>query len=60
MMRNIDWSAIEAAYRTTDSSLRKLPERHGVSHTGIMARAKKDRWGPSELTGNDRLASSYR
>jgi hypothetical protein len=40
----IDWQSVETAYRTTARSVREIAGAHGVSHVGILKRAKRDGW----------------
>ena len=39
-----DWSKIKTEYITTDTSYRKLAEKHGVGESTLFARASKERW----------------
>ena len=43
MTEEIDWAKVAIDYRNTDIPLRELARRHGVSHSGILRRAKRDR-----------------
>ena len=51
MTEEIDWAKVALDYRSTDIPLRELARRHGVSHSGILRRAKRDRWGPRQVAG---------
>src|SRR5215468_450257 len=51
MTEEIDWAKVALDYRNTDIPLRELARRHGVSHSGILRRAKRDRWGPRQVAG---------
>lgn len=39
-----DWNAIKTEYITTDTSYRKLAQKHGVNVTNIAKRAKAEDW----------------
>ena len=39
-----DWQAIKTEYITTDTSYRKLAQKHGVGESTIFARASKEKW----------------
>ena len=39
-----DWNAIKTEYLTTDTSYRKLAQKHGVNATTIAKRASKEGW----------------
>lgn len=39
-----DWEAIESAYRAGLLSVREIASQHGVTHTAINKRAKKECW----------------
>jgi hypothetical protein len=39
-----DWTLIEADYRAGVKSVRTIAEEHGISHTAIGKRAKRDKW----------------
>lgn len=39
-----DWQAIKTEYITTDTSYRKLAEKHGVGESTLFARASKEKW----------------
>jgi hypothetical protein len=39
-----DWQAIEREYRTTAESVSAIARRHGITHTAINKRAKRDGW----------------
>lgn len=39
-----DWQKIKTEYITTDTSYRKLAEKHGVRYATIQARAQKEDW----------------
>ncbi len=41
----IDWKKIKAEYITTNTSYRKLGEKHGVGYQTICHRAKAEHWG---------------
>ncbi|WP_312817808.1 hypothetical protein [Atlantibacter subterraneus] len=43
-MSKPDWEAIESAYRAGVMSLREIASQHGVTHTAISKRAKKEIW----------------
>jgi len=40
----VDWELIERDYRAGIKTLRQIADEHGVSHTAIQKRAKKDEW----------------
>ena len=40
-----DWQKIKTEYITTDTSYRKLAEKHGISYQAICRRSKAERWG---------------
>lgn len=40
----IDWELIERDYRAGIKTLRQIGDEHGVSHTAIQKRAKKEDW----------------
>lgn len=42
--RVVDWAAVELDYRTGGLTDRALGAKHGVSHTAIQKRAKKEGW----------------
>lgn len=39
-----DWQAIKTEYITTDTSYRKLAQKHGVRYATLQARAKEEKW----------------
>jgi DNA-binding GntR family transcriptional regulator len=39
-----DWQKIKTEYITTDTSYRKLAEKHGVGESTLFARASKEKW----------------
>ena len=39
-----DWSRIKKEYVTTDITLRKLAEKHGVSESTLFKRCSKEQW----------------
>ena len=39
-----DWKAIKTEYLTTDTSYRKLAQKHGVHYNAIANRAKQEDW----------------
>ena len=39
-----DWKKIKTEYITTDTSYRKLAEKHGVGESTLFARASKEKW----------------
>jgi len=41
---NVDWEAIEVAYRAGLLSVREIAGRHKISHTAINKKAKKNGW----------------
>jgi uncharacterized protein YjcR len=41
---DLDWPRIRAEYETGAYTLRALAERHGVKHTTIHQRIKRDGW----------------
>lgn len=43
-MTKPDWEAIESAYRAGLLSIREIGSQHGVTHTAINKRAKKEGW----------------
>ncbi len=43
-MTKPDWEAIESAYRAGLLSIREIGSHHGVTHTAINKRAKKEGW----------------
>lgn len=42
--RFVDWELIERDYRAGIKTLRQIGDEHGVSHTAIQKRAKKEDW----------------
>lgn len=44
MAANTDWEAVEREYRAGQFSVSEIGRQHGVSHTAINKRAKKDGW----------------
>jgi len=42
--RQFDWEAIEREYRAGQLSVAEIARQHGLSHTAINKRAKKDGW----------------
>lgn len=44
MASNTDWEAIEREYRAGQLSVSEIGRQHGVSHTAINKRAKKEGW----------------
>lgn len=40
----VDWELIERDYRAGIKTLRQIGDEHGVSHTAIQKRAKKEDW----------------
>lgn len=44
MAKEVDWEAIQVAYRANVLSLREIGREHGVSDTAIRKRAKADGW----------------
>lgn len=43
-MTRPDWEAIESAYRAGVLSVREIASHHGLTHTSINKRAKRDGW----------------
>ncbi|MCC7980466.1 hypothetical protein INR17_12140, partial [Klebsiella pneumoniae] len=43
-MATPDWEAIESAYRAGLMSIREIASQHGITHTAINKRAKKEGW----------------
>ena len=39
-----DWNAIKTEYITTDTSYRKLAQKHGVHYNAVANRAKQEEW----------------
>ena len=39
-----DWQQIKTEYITTDTSYRKLAQKHGVRYATLQARAKEEKW----------------
>lgn len=39
-----DWQSIKTEYITTDTSYRKLAQKHGVRYATLQARAKEEKW----------------
>ena len=39
-----DWNKIKTEYITTDTSYRKLAEKHGVGESTLFTRASKEKW----------------
>lgn len=44
MARNIDWEAIERAYRAGLLSIREIASQHDITHGAINKKAKKEGW----------------
>ena len=40
-----NWNEIKTEYITTDTSYRKLAEKHGISYQAICRRSQSERWG---------------
>lgn len=47
-MKKPDWEAIRREYETDGTTVRKLAEKYGVSHTAINKRAKSEGWKKNE------------
>ncbi|WP_435930077.1 hypothetical protein [Dryocola sp. BD613] len=43
-MAKPDWEAIESAYRAGLMSIREIASQHGITHSAINKRAKRDGW----------------
>lgn len=50
-MAEIDWSAIRRQYETTAEPVIAIAREHGISHTAINKRARKEEWGPRPAKG---------
>ena len=50
-----DWQAIKTEYITTDTSYRKLAQKHGVRYATLQARAKEEKW--TELRDRHRTST---
>src|SRR3954469_25903053 len=54
-----DWEAIERLYRAGQFTVSEIARQHGISHTAINKRAKKEGW-PRDLTERVRQEASAR
>jgi hypothetical protein len=59
MARDTDWEAIEREYRAGQLSVSEIGRQHGVSHTAINKRARKEAWA-RDLTERVRKEVSAR
>lgn len=59
MAKETDWEAIEREYRAGQLSVSEIGRQHGVSHTAINKRAKKEAW-PRDLAARVRQEVSSR
>ncbi len=59
MSKQTDWEAIEREYRAGQLSVAEIGRQHGVSHTAINKRAKKEGW-ERDLSGKVRQVVSAR
>lgn len=59
MSKTTDWEAIEREYRAGQLSVSEIGRQHGVSHTAINKRAKKEGW-TRDLTAKVRQEVSAR
>lgn len=50
-MAEIDWSAIRRQYETTAEPVIAIAREHGISHTAINKRARKEGWGARPAKG---------
>lgn len=50
-----DWQAIKTEYITTDTSYRKLAQKHGLRYATLQARAKEEKW--TELRDRHRTST---
>ena len=50
-----DWQVIKTEYITTDTSYRKLAQKHGVRYATLQARAKEENW--TELRDRHRTST---
>lgn len=50
-----DWQSIKTEYITTDTSYRKLAQKHGVRYATLQARAKEEKW--TELRDRHRTST---
>lgn len=41
---SVDWEAVERDYRVNQLTVRQIAEKHGCSVSGMMSRAKRDKW----------------
>jgi hypothetical protein len=49
-----DWERIEADYRAGVRTLRDIASEHGITHAGVMKRAKRDGWARAECPAESR------
>lgn len=42
--KNVDWAAVEGAYRSGENSIRSIADKYGVTEAAIRQRAKKLGW----------------
>ena len=42
--KRVDWEAVERDYRASQMTLREMGDKHGVTHSAIAQKAKKDSW----------------
>lgn len=59
MSKQTDWEAIEREFRAGQLSVAEIGRQHGVSHTAINKRAKKEGW-ERDLSGKVRQVVSAR
>ena len=56
-MADVDWLVIKMEYITTDLSLRKLAEKHGVNRTTIGQRCKAEGWVEARRQHKEKILS---
>ena len=56
-MADVDWLAVKTEYITTDISLRKLADKHGISRTTIGHRSKVEGWVEARQRHKDSVVS---
>lgn len=48
---DIDWAAVERAYRTSAASVTQIARRHGVGRSALYRRAKREGWRRKAAAG---------
>ena len=53
----MDWNAIKTEYITTNTSYRKLAQKHNVPFTTLYQRAGKEKWVEKKKQHNDKIVA---